>query len=129
MNALELIADPTRRRIVELLAEQPLSAGEIAHEFDIARPGVSRHLRRLREGGLVSVSRDGQRQIYRLEAEPLAELDEWLAPIRSFWNNRLDALETELLRGSRPNHNARHNEIHPVNQPVNQSVNKEPQRA
>ncbi len=108
MNALELIADPIRRRIVELLAEQPMSAGEIADQFDIARPGVSRHLRRLREGGLVAVTRDGQRKIYRLEAEPLAEVDRWLAPIRSAWSNRLDALETELHRGRKKSATQQH---------------------
>lgn len=99
MEALELLADPTRRRIVELLSEGDLPAGEIAGHFEIARPGVSRHLRLLREGGLVSASRAGQKQIYRLEPAPLMALDEWLEPIRVFWNNRLDALGTELRRG------------------------------
>jgi DNA-binding transcriptional ArsR family regulator len=101
MDVIALLADPTRRRIVELLAEGDLSAGEIAAHFEIARPGVSRHLRALREGGLVSVSRDGQRQIYRLEAAELMEIDRWLAPIRAFWNSRLDALDTEVRRGKR----------------------------
>ena len=99
MDALALLADPTRRRIVELLADADLSAGELASQFDIARPGVSRHLRQLREGGLVSATRDGQRQIYRLEPDHLIEIDQWLAPLRSFWANRLDALDTELARG------------------------------
>lgn len=99
MDPLSLLADPTRRRIVELLADGELTAGEIASHFDIARPGVSRHLRHLREGGLVSVTRDGQKQIYRLETEPLAALDEWFESIRAVWSNRLDALETELRRG------------------------------
>ena len=99
MDALTLLADPTRRRIVELLAESELTAGEIASHFDIARPGVSRHLRHLREGGLVSVTRDGQRQIYRLETQPLAEVDQWFESIRAVWSNRLDALGTELRRG------------------------------
>lgn len=101
MDAISLLADPTRRRIIELLAERDLAAGEIAACFDIARPGVSRHLRLLREGGLVSVSRSGQRQIYRLEPDQLMEIDRWLTPIRSFWSNRLDALDTELRRGRR----------------------------
>lgn len=99
MDALALLADSTRRRIVELLAAGDLSAGEIADQFDIARPGVSRHLRHLREGGLVSVRRDGQRQIYRIEPEQFDAIDAWLAPIRAFWSNRLDALDTELRRG------------------------------
>lgn len=101
MDALALLADPTRRRIVELLAQSELSAGDIAAHFDIARPGVSRHLRQLREGGLVSATKLGQRQIYRLETDQLIEIDRWLAPLRAFWTHRLDALETELARGSR----------------------------
>jgi DNA-binding transcriptional ArsR family regulator len=101
VDALTLLADPTRRRIIELLAERDLSAGEIASNFDIARPGVSRHLRQLREGGLVSVTRSGQKQIYRLEPDELLAIDRWLTPIRSFWNHRLDALDTEVRRGAR----------------------------
>ena len=101
MQSITLLADPTRRRIVELLAERERSAGELASHFDIARPGVSRHLRHLREGGLVSARRDGQRQIYRLEVDPLLEIDRWLAPIRAVWNARLDALDTEVRRGRR----------------------------
>ena len=101
MDAISLLADPTRRRIIELLTERERSAGELAAQFEIARPGVSRHLRQLREGGLVSVTRDGQRQIYRLEPEALMELDRWLAPIRTFWTGRLDALDTEVRRGKR----------------------------
>lgn len=101
MDVIALLADPTRRAIVELLAEGELPAGEIAARFDIARPGVSRHLRLLREGGLVSVTRSGQQQIYRLEPDRLMEIDRWLTPIRSFWTNRLDALDTEVRRGRR----------------------------
>ncbi|MEA2001625.1 MAG: metalloregulator ArsR/SmtB family transcription factor [Actinomycetota bacterium] len=99
MDVISLLADPTRRKIIELLTESELAAGEIASHFDIARPGVSRHLRQLREGGLVSVTRSGQKQIYRLEPDQLMDIDRWLTPIRSFWNNRLDALDTELHRG------------------------------
>ncbi len=99
MDVIALLADPTRRRIIELLTEHDLAAGEIASHFDIARPGVSRHLRQLREGGLVSVTRSGQKQIYRLEPGQIMEIDRWLAPIRTFWSNRLDALDTELRRG------------------------------
>ena len=99
MDAIALLADPTRRRIVELLTEGELTAGEIAGHFEIARPGVSRHLRQLREGGLVSARRSGQQQIYRLELDQLMEVDRWLAPIRAFWNSRLDALDTEVRRG------------------------------
>jgi DNA-binding transcriptional ArsR family regulator len=95
MNAL---ADPTRRRIVELLADGERSAGELAAEFHTSRPGVSRHLRVLREHGLVRAREQGQRRLYSLDPAPLAELDSWLARYRPFWANRLDALDTELKR-------------------------------
>ena len=98
MNALEALADPTRRRIVELLADGERSAGDIAAEFRTARPGVSRHLRVLRERGLVRTRSEGQRRLYSLDPTPLAELDEWLARYRGFWSNRLDALDTEIRR-------------------------------
>lgn len=100
MDSLALLADPVRRRIVEILSEGERTAGQLAGEFEIARPGVSRHLRLLREGGVVSARRDAQRQIYRLESAQFVELDEWLASIRAFWSNRLDALGTELRRGA-----------------------------
>lgn len=98
MNALAALADPTRRRIVELLADGERSAGELAAEFDTSRPGVSRHLRVLREHGLVRARGEGQRRLYALDPAPLAELDAWLAAYRSFWTNRLDALGTEVGR-------------------------------
>ena len=101
MNALEALADPTRRRIVELLADGERSAGEIASHFDAARPGVSRHLRVLREHGLVQTRADGQRRLYSLDPAPLEELDAWLARYRRFWTNRLDALDTEIRRRRR----------------------------
>jgi DNA-binding transcriptional ArsR family regulator len=98
MKALEALADPTRRTIVELLASGELSAGEIAAEFETSRPGVSRHLRVLRESGLVRAREEGRLRLYSLEPGPLEELDEWLARYRSFWTNRLDALDVELRR-------------------------------
>jgi DNA-binding transcriptional ArsR family regulator len=101
MNALAALADPTRRRIVELLGEGERSAGEIASHFRMARPGVSRHLRVLREHGLVQARAEGQRRLYSLDPAPLAELDDWLARYRSFWTNRLDAFGTELRRRER----------------------------
>jgi DNA-binding transcriptional ArsR family regulator len=101
MRAAEALADPTRRRIVELLAEQDRSAGELAAEFSTSRPAVSRHLRVLREHGLVKARSEAQRRVYSLDPAPLAELDAWLARYRSFWSQRLDALDTELARGSR----------------------------
>jgi DNA-binding transcriptional ArsR family regulator len=101
MNALAALADPTRRRIVELLADGERSAGELASHFPTSRPGVSRHLRVLREHGLVRAREVGQRRMYSLDPEPLAELDDWLARYRSFWTNRLDALDTEIRRRRR----------------------------
>jgi DNA-binding transcriptional ArsR family regulator len=101
MNAIEALADPTRRRIVELLAEGERSAGEIAAHFRTSRPGISRHLRVLREHGLVHTREQAQRRLYSLDPAPLAELDAWLERYRRFWTNRLDALDIELERGRR----------------------------
>jgi DNA-binding transcriptional ArsR family regulator len=101
MHALVALADPTRRRIVELLADGERSAGELAAEFAISRPAVSRHLRVLREHGLVQTRGEAQRRLYSLQPAPLAELDDWLGRYRSFWAQRLDALDTELRRGRR----------------------------
>ncbi len=101
MDGIEALADPTRRRIVELLADGERSAGELASNFSISRPAVSRHLRVLREHGLVQAREDAQRRLYSLDPAPLAELDEWLGRYRSFWRQRLDALDTELRRARR----------------------------
>ena len=101
MNAFAALADPTRREIVELLAGGERSAGEIAGQFPMSRPGISRHLRVLREHGLVRFREQGQRRLYSLDAGPLAELDEWLERYRRFWTNRLDALDTEIRRRRR----------------------------
>jgi DNA-binding transcriptional ArsR family regulator len=94
----EALADPTRRRLVELLAEGERAAGELAGEFDVSRPAVSRHLRVLREAGLVTWRGDAQRRIYSLEPKPLEELDAWLEPLRRFWVGRLDDLDQHLER-------------------------------
>jgi DNA-binding transcriptional ArsR family regulator len=103
VNALAALADPTRRHIVELLAAGgELSAGELAAHFQTSRPGVSRHLRVLRELGVVSARDQGTRRLYSLDPAPLAELDDWLARYRSFWTNRLDALDTEIHRRRTP---------------------------
>ena len=96
MPVFAALADPTRRRLLELLAAGERSAGELAAEFGISRPGVSRHLRVLREAGLVTVRRDAQRRIYAVDPQPLAELHEWLARYRALWDDRLDALERRL---------------------------------
>ena len=86
MLGFAALADPTRRRIVEMLASRELPAGEIARRFDMTPPAVSQHLRLLRDAGLVHVRRDAQRRIYALDPRGLAELDEWLARFRRFWN-------------------------------------------
>lgn len=105
--ALRALADPSRRIMVERLNRGPVTAGELAALLPIARPGVSRHLRVLREAGLVDVRRDAQRRVYSLRPEPLAEIDDWLIPYRARWNQRLDALHTEVARGKRERRSAR----------------------
>jgi DNA-binding transcriptional ArsR family regulator len=101
MQALEALADPIRRRIVELLAERERDAGELASHFDVSRPAVSRHLRVLREHGLVRSRSEAQRRVYSLDPAPLEEIDEWLSTYRGFWANRLDALDVQLRRTRR----------------------------
>jgi DNA-binding transcriptional ArsR family regulator len=101
MRAAQALADPTRLRIVELLVAGELSAGELASHFETSRPGVSRHLRILREHGLVRARGEGQRRLYSLDPAPLAELDSWLERYRQLWTNRLDALDTEVRRRRR----------------------------
>jgi len=101
VEALEALADPTRRRILELVAEGERSAGELASHFPVSRPAVSRHLRVLRESGLVRTRTVAQRRLYSLDPTPLAELDEWLGRYRAFWAQRLDALETQLRRAQK----------------------------
>jgi DNA-binding transcriptional ArsR family regulator len=101
MEAAAALADQTRMRIVERLARHDLSAGELAAGFDTSRPAVSRHLRVLREAGLVSVEQRGQQRIYRLVPQPLEDLETWIAGVRRFWSQRLDALATEVERGKR----------------------------
>ena len=98
---LQALADPSRRVVLEILKDHPASAGELAEALPIARPGVSRHLRVLREAGLVEARQEAQRRIYRLRAEALVELDEWLDDYRAIWQNRLGALHTEIARGKR----------------------------
>ena len=96
MLPFAVLAEPTRRRILDLLRERPRLVGELSAELGLSQPGTSKHLRVLREAGLVEAQVDAQRRRYALRAEPLAELDAWLAPYRRFWSRRLDALEREL---------------------------------
>ena len=96
---LQALADGSRRTVLEILRDHPATAGELADALPIARPGVSRHLRVLREAGLVDVRAEAQRRIYSLRPEALVEVDEWLEGYRALWQNRLDALHTEIARG------------------------------
>ena len=105
VHAFDVLGDPVRRRIVELLGDGDQTAGEITarvqETFAVSQPGVSQHLKVLRESGFASVRPDGQRRVYSLDTRPLAEIDEWLQPYRRFWAQRLDALDTEIRRGRR----------------------------
>ncbi len=96
MQSLLALADPTRRRIVELLAQGERTAGQLVEEFDLSAPAVSQHLKVLREAGLVTVRAEGQSRIQSLNPRGLDELEHWLAQTRLFWSRNLDALEREL---------------------------------
>ena len=102
LAVLDVIADPTRRRILDAVRDGERSVGELVDEVGMHQPGVSRHLKVLRDAGLVEVRRDAQRRLYRLRPEPLMELDEWLEPFRREWSNRLDSLERHLARTTEP---------------------------
>jgi DNA-binding transcriptional ArsR family regulator len=104
---LRAMADEGRRTLLESLADGPATAGELAALLPIARPGVSRHLRVLREAGLVEVRQEAQRRIYALRPAPLAEVDEWLDRYRRLWEQRLDALHTEVAPGKREQRSTR----------------------
>jgi len=98
---LQALADQSRRTVLEILRDHPATAGELADALPIARPGVSRHLRVLREAGLVNVRQDAQRRIYSLRPDALVEVDDWLGSYRALWQNRLDALHTEIAPGKK----------------------------
>ncbi len=97
---LQALGDGSRRTMLEILRDHPATVTELADALPIARPGVSRHLRVLREAGLVSVEQDAQRRIYSLRPEALVEVDEWLEPYRALWQDRPDALRAEVARGT-----------------------------
>jgi DNA-binding transcriptional ArsR family regulator len=105
MHAFDVLGNPVRRRILELLAEGTQSSGAIVEvvqrEFDISQPAVSQHLRVLRDSGFATVRVDGPRRMYAVAALPLGEVDAWLERFRALWNQRLDALATEVARGKR----------------------------
>jgi DNA-binding transcriptional ArsR family regulator len=95
-STFDVLAEPTRRRILDLLREEERPVGELVGRLEISQPGVSKHLRVLRDAGLVEVRQDAQRRLYRVRAEPLAEIEAWLAPYRRLWAGTLDALERHL---------------------------------
>ena len=105
MHAFDILGDPVRRRILELLADGERSSGSIASvvqvEFGISQPAVSQHLKVLRDSGFASVRAEGPRRLYAVDTAPLQEVDVWLDRFRRFWEQRLDALATELARGKR----------------------------
>jgi DNA-binding transcriptional ArsR family regulator len=105
--ALRALADENRRTMLDGLSRGPATVGELAALLPIARPGVSRHLRVLREAGLVEVRQQAQQRIYSLRPQPLAEVDEWLGRYRALWEQRLDALHTEVARGKRERRSTR----------------------
>lgn len=105
MHAFDVLGDPARRRILELLADGELTSGAVSavigEEFGISQPAVSQHLRVLRESGFATARADGARRLYSVEEGPLREVDAWLERFRRFWTPHLDALSTELARGRR----------------------------
>jgi len=105
VQAFDVLGDPVRRRVLELLADGECSAGEVVEvirgEFGISQPAVSQHLRVLRETGFATVRAEGARRLYSVDPEPMREVDQWLERYRRFWNPHLDALATELARGRR----------------------------
>jgi DNA-binding transcriptional ArsR family regulator len=105
VHAFDILGDPVRRRILELIADGELSSGaitaEVQAEFGISQPAVSQHLRVLRDSGFATVRPEGTRRLYAVDATPFRELDDWLDHFRHFWGQRLDSLATELARGKR----------------------------
>ncbi len=108
-ETFSVLAEPTRRRMLDLLRDRPRPVGELAELLGLSQPGTSKHLRVLRDAGLVRVRQDAQRRWYELRPEPLTEIDAWLAPYRKFWSGRLDALELHLdaMPGPDPQANTR----------------------
>ena len=95
-SLFEVIAEENRRKIIDLIRTRPRSVGELVERTQLSQPGVSKHLRKLREAGLVTINKESQRHIYHLNAGPLAEIDNWLEPYRAYWSEKLDDLEQLL---------------------------------
>jgi DNA-binding transcriptional ArsR family regulator len=98
MQTLAVLSDPTRQRIVEMLAKGPRASGDIARQFEMTAPAISQHLKTLREAKLVRVRPEAQRRFYELNPEGVMELSQWIETIRAFWANKLDTLEVELRK-------------------------------
>jgi DNA-binding transcriptional ArsR family regulator len=132
MHAFDILGDPTRRRILQLLADGELSSGEITDvirsEFGISQPAVSQHLRVLRENGFATSRVAGTRRLYVVEASPLREVDEWLDRFRTMWDQPMDALATELARGRRDRLRARADAADDKSEPAERPGNPEEQR-
>ena len=105
MHAFDVLGDPVRRRILELLADREMASGEVVaivgREFGISQPAVSQHLKVLRESGFATMRPEAQRRLYSVQAEPLQQVDQWLERFRGLWDVQLDALATEIARGKR----------------------------
>ena len=103
MHAFDVLGDPVRRRILEILAEGEASSGDVVDriqsEFGISQPAVSQHLKVLRESGFATVRAEAQRRLYTVDTAPLRDVDRWLEPFRAFWEHKLDAFATEIARG------------------------------
>lgn len=107
LSTFEIVAEPNRRRILDLLREEDRAVGDLVAELGLAQPAVSKHLKVLREAGLVTAEVDAQRRVYRLVAAPLRELDAWVAPFRRHWSKHLDDLERHLASMSDADHDRR----------------------
>lgn len=99
MNAFAVLAEPQRRQILDALIHGERAVGDLVHRLGISQPSISKHLRVLRDAGMVTVRVDAQRRLYRVEPSALAEIDAWLMPYRKLWTRRLDALEAHLAEG------------------------------
>ena len=111
MHALDILGDPVRRRILELLVSGEQTSGAVVdvvnREFGISQPAVSQHLKVLREAGFATVRVDGQRRLYAIDSRPLVQAAQWLDQFRAFWQHKFDALETEVARGKRERRSAK----------------------
>jgi DNA-binding transcriptional ArsR family regulator len=129
VHAFDVLGDPVRRRILELLADGERTSGAITAviqaEFGISQPAVSQHLRVLRDSGFTTVRAEGTRRVYAVDAAPLEEVDRWLERFRGFWSQRLDALATELARGKRERRGGAQADAAPGRPPEKRGMHKQ----